>query len=69
MLTTSSFTTVSEVPVLTQNETAPSDLEVSRRVFEIRSSWSLTERVHRRREAERRIADLLDSLSVDCDAA
>ncbi len=69
MLTTTTCTAVSEVPVLTQNENLPTDLEVSRRVLEIRSGWTLSERVRRRREAERRFADLLESLVTPCEAA
>ncbi len=69
MLTTTTYSVVSEVPALTQNENLPSDLEVSRRVLEIRSGWTLSERVRRRREADRRFADLLDALTVECEAA
>ena len=43
-------------------ETLPSDLEISRRVLQIRSSWTVGERVRRRREAEQRFADLVDNL-------
>ena len=45
-----------------QIETLPSDFEISRRVMLIRSKWSLSERVRRRREAEQRFNDLVDSL-------
>lgn len=54
--------------IRTQNETLPSDLEISRRVLQIRSQWSLTERLRRRREAEQRFADLMLKLSR-CEAA
>lgn len=49
----------------TQNEILPSDLEISRRVLRIRSQWSLSERLRRRREAEQRFADLMDKLTVE----
>lgn len=48
-----------------QNETAVSDIEISRRVMKIRSSWTLGERLRRRREAESRFADLLAALTAD----
>ena len=44
------------------NEVTLSDAEISRRVLHIRSGWSLSERVARRREAERRFVELLDTL-------
>lgn len=69
MLTATATTVFSETPVVSQTETAPSDLEVMRRVLEIRSGWSLGERVRRRREAERRLADLFESLVEECEAA
>lgn len=69
MLTTTATTSVSEFPVSVQNETHLSDVEISRRVMEIRAGWSLGERVARRREAERRFADLLDCLGVEAAAA
>ncbi len=69
MLTVATVSEFSEIPVVSQSETALSDLEVSRRVLEIRSGWSLGERVRRRREAERRFADLLESLTTECEAA
>lgn len=48
-----------------QFETLPSDTEIFRRVQGIRSRWSVSERLRRRREADRRFSDLLDALSVD----
>jgi hypothetical protein len=69
MLTTATFKEASEIPIVSQTETDLSDLEVSRRVLAIRAGWSLSERVRRRREAERRFADLLDALAVECEAA
>ena len=50
---------VSELNQSTQNETLPSDLEISRRVLRIRSRWSVSERIRRRHEAEQRFADLM----------
>lgn len=50
------------------NETLPSDAEISRRVLRIRSTWSVQERVQRRREAEQRFADLLYRL-IESDVA
>ncbi len=46
-----------------QNENQISDAEVFHRVLHIRSGWSLAERIQRRREAERRFADLVARLS------
>ncbi|MEM1068581.1 MAG: hypothetical protein AAGG48_03300 [Planctomycetota bacterium] len=51
--------------VSAQNEILPSDLEISRRVMQIRSNWSLSERLRRRREAEMRFVDLMDKLCVE----
>ena len=45
-----------------QNENQISDAEVFHRVLHIRSGWSLAERIQRRREAERRFADLVSRL-------
>ena len=56
---------VSKMPLSTQNETLPTDVEISRRVLRIRSRWSVGERLRRRREAEQRFADLMTALSVD----
>ena len=46
-----------------QNETLPSDVEIYRRVMAIRSGWSLSEKLRRRREAEDRLTDLMWKLS------
>jgi hypothetical protein len=46
-----------------QNENQISDAEIFHRVLHIRSGWSLAERIQRRREAERRFADLVARLS------
>jgi hypothetical protein len=62
MLTVTHEPAVSESIRAAQIETLPSDLEISRRVLQIRSKWSLSERVRRRREAEQRFNDLVDSL-------
>ena len=65
MLTLTNENSVSEQISVAQNETLPSDAEISRRVMRIRSGWSVGERVRRRREAEERFADLLDKLVGD----
>ena len=62
MLTVTCEPTVSEATQLTQNETFPTDVEISRRVLNIRSQWSVGERIRRRREAEERFADLMEKL-------
>ena len=65
MLTLTNQNNVSERTSVAQNETLPSDAEISRRVMRIRSGWSVGERVRRRREAEERFADLMDKLVGD----
>jgi hypothetical protein len=55
---------VSESRNLNQNETIVSDAEISARVLRIRSGWSVNERMERRREAERRFANLIESLGT-----
>lgn len=65
MLTLTNQNSVSERTSVTQNETFPSDTEISRRVMRIRSGWSDGEKVRRRREAQERFADLLDKLVGD----
>jgi len=50
--------------VSNQNETLISDAEISARVLRIRSGWTVAERVERRREAERRFADLINSIEA-----
>ena len=62
MLTITCEPNVTETPVTPQNETTVSDREVSRRLMRIRSGWSIAERVRRRREADRRFEELLDTL-------
>ena len=54
--------TVPENRNLNQNETFVSNAEISARVLHIRSGWSVVERMQRRREAERRFANLIESL-------
>lgn len=61
MLTATCSPCVSESTAVSHNATL-SDAEISRRVLQIRSGWTVGERVHRRREAEKRFADLLDVL-------
>ena len=65
MLTLTNQNSVSERISVTQNETLPSDAEISRRVMRIRSGWGVGEKVRRRREAEERFADLMDKLVGD----
>jgi hypothetical protein len=65
MLTLTNENSVSEQISVAQNETLPSDAEISRRVMRIRSGWSVGERVRRRREAEERFADLMGKLVSD----
>jgi len=53
-----------------QNETDAvdvklSDAEIMRRVRDIRSSWTLSERCARREEAERRFENLLESIFAE----
>jgi hypothetical protein len=63
MLTVANYENeVSNWNVPAQNETSISDAELLQRVNRIRSGWSVEERVARRREAERRFAELLDTL-------
>jgi hypothetical protein len=50
---------------VTQIETLPSEAEISRRVLQIRSQWSIGERIQRKREAEQRFADLMCKLGLD----
>lgn len=62
MLTITCENAVSENTQTAQIETLPSDAEISRRVLRIRSGWTVSERVERRRAAEERFATLLDQL-------
>lgn len=66
MLTVTCEPNVTEkTPVVTQNEITVSDREISRRVLQIRAGWSIAERVQRRREADRRFGELLNTLLAD----
>lgn len=56
--------TVSDSRISDQNETFVSDAEISERVMRIRSGWSAAERMQRRREAERRFANLIESIAT-----
>ena len=70
MLTvTSRGSDVSSWEHVAQNETPLTDKEISERVMDIRRGWSVQERVARRREAERRFAELVDALSTETSAA
>ncbi len=46
-----------------------SDREIANRVWAIRSSWNIEERMRRRREAERRFERLAEALNVEIQAA
>jgi hypothetical protein len=63
MLTATCEQAVSETTQVAQNETIPSDLEISLRVLRIRSRWSVGERIQRRRDAEQRFVDLMTALA------
>lgn len=65
MLTVTCQPNESETPNVAQNEITVSDREISRRVLQIRAGWTIGERVRRRREAERRFEELLDTLLAD----
>jgi len=64
MLTATCEPTRTELTSMAQNETLPSDLEIMRRVRKIKSTWTPGECVRRRREAERRFADLMEKLGA-----
>ncbi|TWU58892.1 hypothetical protein Poly51_16720 [Rubripirellula tenax] len=68
MLTITCENSISENNADAQVETLPSDAEISRRVLQIRSGWTIQERVSRRRDAENRFELLLQKLS-GCEAA
>mgnify|MGYP003573925111 CR=1 FL=1 len=65
MLTATCEPTRVDLTPKTQNETLPSDLEVMRRVRNIKSGWSPSECIRRRREAEDRFVDLMCKLGVE----
>ncbi|MBL6724093.1 hypothetical protein N9C08_01500 [Rubripirellula sp.] len=56
------LSSLNETPV-SHVETIPSDLEISKRVRLIQSQWSNQEREKRRQTAQRRINELLDTLT------
>lgn len=60
---------VSDVTKSAQNETTLSDVEILRRVRNIRSGWSVSERIERRQVANERFASLLEALELDTQAA
>ncbi|MDA8744729.1 hypothetical protein N9N28_08860 [Rubripirellula amarantea] len=64
MLTATFETNVAECTTVAQNETLPTDAEISRRVLAIRSGWTVGERVRRKREANERFVELLDALAL-----
>ncbi len=51
------------------NDIPLTDEEVSQRILRIRAGWSVEERVARRKEAERRFAELVGSLADATTAA
>ena len=65
MLTATCEPTQVELTQAAQNETLPTDLEIMQRVMRIKSRWTATECVARRREAEDRFADLMCHLGVE----
>ena len=63
-------TEVLESRSATQNETAEqehrlSDAEIMRRVQDIRSNWTLSERSARREEADRRFENLIETIFAE----
>lgn len=60
--TIADFTTAADTTA--QNETLPSDAEISRRVLAIRSGWSVSERISRKRAADQRFGELIDALAL-----
>jgi hypothetical protein len=64
MLATTLEPVVAEMNTASQNETLPSDVEISRRVMAIRSGWTVNERIERRRVADERFENLLDALCL-----
>lgn len=60
---------VSTLTDAAQNETTLSDVEILRRVRDIRSGWTASERRERRQVAGERFAALLQALELDTHAA
>ncbi len=70
MMTAFCNTEVLESRPTAQNETVEShghlsDSEIMRRVQDIRSTWSLSERRARREEADRRFENLIDTIFAE----
>lgn len=65
MLTATCEPTQVELTQTTQNEALPTDSEIMQRVMRIKSKWTVTECVARRREAENRFADLMCQIGVE----
>lgn len=63
------FSTISNPVVPSHNESVPSAEEIANRVMAIRSKWDVSERIARRRMAEKRFAALLDALTDTAHAA
>ena len=64
MLTFANESAVAQITAATQTETLPSDAEILRRVNAIRSNWTISEKLQRRRAAEERFENLLESLCL-----
>jgi hypothetical protein len=64
MLTLATESTVAQTTTDAQNETLPSDIEIMRRVNAIRSNWTMSEKLQRRRAAEERFENLIDALCL-----
>ena len=65
MLTATCEPTRIELTQEAQSETLPSDFEIMRRVRKIKASWTPSECIRRRREAETRFIDLMCALGVE----
>ena len=64
MLTFAAESAVAQMTTTAQTETLPSDAEILRRVNAIRSNWTVSEKLQRRRAAEERFENLLDALCL-----
>lgn len=64
MLTLAAESAVAQMSTNAQSETLPSDAEILSRVNAIRNNWSTSERLQRRRAAEERFENLLDTLCL-----
>ena len=70
MMTAVCNTEILESRSAAQNETAGaevklSDAEIMRRVRDIRSTWTLSERRARREEADRRVENLIETIFAE----